>query len=1631
MLTAAAVDGAVSPASPPDATVAEPPAVTSLQRLPFGELTWENFERLCYRLAALTDGVEFHSRYGRAGQAQQGIDIYVRLASGRYEVWQVKRYRQFTVPDLRDAVNAFVAGSWTKRTNCLVIAVQADTADTKLQEAAEGHATTLREKGITLRLLGADELASRLKGKPEIVDDFFGRPWALAFDASAAERLRERLDGCEFAKIRAQLAKAYAVLFNLLDPGVLVPDGLQAPSQPRLLDRLVVPDVVIREPPTTRDDPDAARRGAPAPYGNTDTISRRWGSDESERADASPARRMAFDAWVAGSDQIALVGEAGMGKSLLLRCLALDMAGDQTRFAAAGRRWGYRLPVYVSFARWAKAAEIKGGPVSLRDVVAGYLQDLLTADLVGLLGRAIDERRILLLVDGLDEWTEARAASTVLSRLFAFVATHDMPIVASGRPGGLARIGAIPASWRHATLAPLSHGQQAAIAQLWFRHAAGVGGQSDAAASVSALRHSGRFVTALSRDRRLAALGRTPLLLLGLLSLSLRGAALPHGRIEALRQLTQLLLETHPQRRATAAGDTTPRSVHLLDTETRRGALAKLAFEIRLEGSDAGIDVGRAREIVRDYLASGDRSLDVVRARFAADEMLAVNAESVGLLVEKATGEVGFAHASFEEFLAAVHIIEWDLDNILAFVSARAGEPRWRATMMALVGLASRAQEVGLIVEAIEKPVLDVHGKLNRRVLLAGIAFQPAKRPRATVDRLLLDAFREIEAGDWPDSRVAILRFALDAIDDPTVGPAVEERLARWAPRVWGSSSDNLFAALSSWAPAPDLADTLRRAMRSDEHQVRRSAAIALAGVFGGGTDTLAMLVSDLRVTSDLGYVAAILEALYRGWPGRPEVTVALAQAARSVDPTIRLAGICGRIAARCCDDGDKASLVHMVRKGSGLDYWDRPHAERALAAGWPDDSSLVAWSLDSLNRRLDRFDDMEDSAALTYLARCAPAMPGIAEWFTARFGAAGAHVDHPLPFFDFDWASLSPFAEVHPPLREALVRHLCRDNTKFFGHQTHDLIVRLQDDRIRDNLLQAIRATNEVNLIATYWMLSALIRGWGRDDSEVANLLREVAAWPVERLASVTTLLPTIFPDVALCREKLIAVGRVQRIRGGLARTMREIGVSPDDDECVEVLLRHAGGEGSPWDETSETIRQFGSHPRVRQIAAERLASRDPPLAAIAAAYEIVPAMRNVVLRMSTPLPSFLRQQIADADIVISRAMAALRRAFDRECDSSVKTSMAAAYCLDLVAEGADLTDIATQLDVMATATGPDMDERRATAFTGLLILGRLERFAKQTEDAEPLRISLGWNYRRAPRLVTELVDRWEEAASALGTSLVERLGSFSTHPTAIWETLSPYLSPGLPASAAFLDHVGRTDGVLAAESLAALARLLPGSSTLHLQCWRTLQSDGSTLLDELAGMRAAYLLHEEFPRTSADAAAAIDLMSAGRRHSRVVAGCLLHPDAIREKAGRHTPAQNGRIGAWTVALHVGAVILDPEEFADLVCASIKRTTNSVWDMQGVSNAAITRRLSADDEAAEALVQRNRDTRVPSERASLPRLLAAAGRADEEMIALCRARLVNPVEGSFVIAGYDCVADQVRPVTHALLNVVSSPHGL
>ena len=107
--------------APPDQVPVNPPVTTRAQGLPFGELTWENFERLCYRLAGQGDRIEHVARYGRQGQAQQGIDLFARLSNAKYEIWQAKRYASVTAGDVKGIVETFLAGTWAAKAETLVL----------------------------------------------------------------------------------------------------------------------------------------------------------------------------------------------------------------------------------------------------------------------------------------------------------------------------------------------------------------------------------------------------------------------------------------------------------------------------------------------------------------------------------------------------------------------------------------------------------------------------------------------------------------------------------------------------------------------------------------------------------------------------------------------------------------------------------------------------------------------------------------------------------------------------------------------------------------------------------------------------------------------------------------------------------------------------------------------------------------------------------------------------------------------------------------------------------------------------------------------------------------------------------------------------------------------------------------------------------------------------------------------------------------------------------------------------------------------------------------------------------------------------------------------------------------------
>ena len=804
-----------------------PPVATRAQLLPFDALSWENFERLCCRLLTTLDGnVEHCARYGRQGDAQEGIDIFARLPDGRYHCLQAKRHRSFGPAKLRDAVDLFLAGSWALRAARFTISVQASLRPIEVQEEIERQAVRLSALGIVFAALDGEGLTERLRGQPMLVDDFFGRPWVAALlGQEIADGLVARLDGAAFARVRAQLVRVYEAQFQSVDPGSF---GSMSDEDVRpalsLLERYLKPDMLVRETArqvestnSARAEDDRSSSGA----GASQLIAAPDSIRPSETIASSRMRRLSLVEWLGEGQRLVLFGDAGCGKSTLLRVVALDLLQGQAHFPELAMRWGRHIPIYIPFARWSSLVARDGNPIGIKEIVRRSLEHLLTHSIVDLLDRAIDDQRVLLLIDGLDEWSIEQAARTTLSLLVTTVEAHDIPVIVSGRTRGLSRIGTLPANWKRGTVAPLSTAQQAAIAGRWFgRYAAAA---TDGTGLSDASLRTGRFMAELARDANLGALAAVPLLLIGLVTLALRGQILPRTRGDIYDQLVRILLEVHPASRATASGDTEARFRHATDPEQRRAAIARLAFAVRDLTGGAGMPLAAARDILRTYLASPQGfDLDDADATAAAGEILAVNAETQGLIVEKAPGEVGFVHASFEEFLGAEHVGGCPFSEIETFVRLHAGEGRWRNVITNLLGRIQRRDEFDRLVEIIETPDSDELARFHRQALLGDIAFGAAMRAPATARRLALDTMHRVEAEDWLPARREALASVLKGLPDPTLKSDIEQRLDRWLPARFSHSRRSLIEALGLWQPTAKLQNLLFQAMHDEDHGCRR-----------------------------------------------------------------------------------------------------------------------------------------------------------------------------------------------------------------------------------------------------------------------------------------------------------------------------------------------------------------------------------------------------------------------------------------------------------------------------------------------------------------------------------------------------------------------------------------------------------------------------------------------------------------------------------------------------------------------------------------------------------------------------------------------------------------------------------------
>ncbi|MGY4234994.1 hypothetical protein ACVIIW_003941 [Bradyrhizobium sp. USDA 4449] len=1604
----------LEPPTPADIT---PPVDTHAQELPFSELTWQNFERLCHRLAKSEGDVEYCCLYGTQGQEQGGIDIYVRRTSTtKYGAWQSKRHESFGPAQIEKAVKDFLESSWAAKSDLFVLCVKAGLRSTNAQDKIEACASQLRERGIEFRPLDGEQISLQLKSRPEIVYDFFGYAWTERFcGRPAAQAVANRLTPSEFHALKSKLLACYASHFASIDPGVLsllnAPPGGKRHLQ--LPDRFIAPDLMLQ----AEIFADVAPALQPRPASRTDWAStEHTGKPPATLTVEAPRRektRVAADNWVSAARHDIVLGLAGAGKSTLLRFIALDMLAHSARFDALRRRFPDFLPVWVSFAFWTKLIASDRERCSLVDAIETWFRRQDEPSLIELVRKAYDDKRLLLLVDGIDEWDNETAANTAFGLLQSFTERNAVPAIMTSRPHGFRLITGLDGSWRISEIAPFSPGQQTALATTWFGHLNRDNDEADARNKANA--QAVAFVEELQRNGALAQLAATPLLLTGLIALKQAHLQLPRNRFVAYGELTKLLLELHPVARDKAALASVPR--HALDPPTRELALAALAYAIhsgRDGASPDAISIDQAVDVIGRCLTEriGTPTAD---ANQFARALLAFGEEDVGILVKKSSREVGFFHRVFQEHLSATHLASFDFDQQQKVVETRAADPRWREVILCLLHKLQRPSEIDGLLATIENADGDISVTASRDILLAEATFGEFRKTPQLTARLANKAFQQIELGRWPSVRLELVGQAIEGASSASLGPKISEKLSGWFPRWSSYGLEQAFAAMESWPDDPLIEPVLWRGLHDEFFGAAQAAARTLAKRYKDDPELADRLFLLAATPPSIGAIAAALEALWRGWPKHPKTESVLRAAAASESPLVALMAVRGIVALGSHGDSDFELLTTIAGRD---DYTLTALLEDALIAGWSGTEKLRDFAMRETDAERGRF-----------LRRHRPdfgllinGFPG--ERWVAELVAQDLLKEH--PHFLFEREDLHHLA-AHFRGDTIVVPALEGWALKYRPDDAYTLSRAARVAPTPAMKAALLRCVTQGHL--AFWAASALIDLWGAQDAEVREALNHAANQPVERLQDIAHALPFVMDDKKLCRKLLLDVVSAdsKRFRADFAlQGLRLLGLDETDQEAIDTVIKRGYDKDRfvVENEVREVIGTFYGDPRVIALAKRELQRESGAIGTVAKVFAGDSSMRSLVLHAAAPLDLNMRSHIADA--LSKRATSDLQsrdllsfgcreEAGDIVLECSIKVAKIRKETSNVEPEYID--GIREELD----AIGPRMDTRRQAALSSLIVLGRLDLV-----DFENFSGVRGLGSRKHRSMLRLVATEWASIREALGGNEAA-LNALGVERKQFFEVFANDIDSSKAMTEYALSVIEESANAVPASAIRLVERVRPNSGLLRDICLRGLSYNGSSNLDSfLTTMTAGEVLGRSF---SLDRGLEDQLTKMLDRNPRdtgaIMALCEGWP------ASTALPALRSRLQGQPqlpipVMFKLMSTISPEEIFVGALGWAAENLEGDLWESPAHWIPPTVRRLKQDNAACERMRNIVFDRPSPGVEASFPRLLVRANGLTDDLRTWCHSKTLPSDEILVGEVGFDLVAGQLRLVAHSLFDILS-----
>jgi hypothetical protein len=1626
----------------PEGGLPPPPVAPRARALPFKDLEWRDFERLCRRLAECNGNVEHVLAYGTQGQAQYGIDILVRLTDGAYEVWQTKRYRQIRAADVRAATSHFFEHRWASQARKFVFAVACDLDNTGVVEAIEEARDRLIAKSITLEPVGAAELSARLIAAPEIVDDYFGRSWAEAFcPPEAREVFARRLSRFGLHDLRRTLADWYVSWIATIDPALPVADlgrsGRAVPAIP-IAERYIRPDVLVRvaEPvpsPASRGDQPQRETTSDSAEGDAAEAPRRdMGRSRSDPTSASTmrGRRVELDRFLLSEPRVIIAADAGMGKSTLLRVVGLDCLADEPQLSAVRDRYARFVPVWVPFALWTRMASERAAPPSLEDVVSEFFEAQSEPMLADEMRKALASAKVLLLVDGLDEATNPTAARTVAAMLATFAESRNLPALITSRPHGLRAMGGFAGTWARVELAPFSNTQRHSLAKLWFRVIVELEGDEQAnpvTREAQAERRAGSLTSALKRNPEVARLAQTPLFLLALIQLHRHGQELPRSRFATVERIIDQLVEHQPRRRAAEALSTV--SSPGMHQRQRDRLLDDFAFALHageLTGpvTDAASEedaVARAATILmrRDGSQNYDRADQTARFAFAFAE------ERAGLLVKKASQAIGFLHLSIQEFLAARHLTQRSFPERVEFIIEHAEQPRWREPILYLLYLEKNETQVGELVRAIERATTStMYGRQIRDTLLTDAVFSDLAHDISVAREIAGRLLEAAELTGWGELQRHTLVSAVDGLASETVAQLCEARIRLWAPNRHGYSRVAALRAMAQWpSPVhPACRAVLLRSLSADEASTARAAAEILPLLAAPDGQTKIEIKALLKAAPSIGVIGSSLYALGCGWADDTDVGELAAEARRSTDPGIAVESI--RIRAKRSETNHED-----FERFFKLTYSNEPPfgrmPERDLIEHFAETTGTIF--IERLVAKIEQHPDRNPHRLMPLIGSlmlCDAAHPligpGMSDLLQHDWDMRHIFAEQEFPADKIPW---------NPGLVAKAKRFAVQENSHFHDFELYWIAKVLPEPWLKAQILKNLASKKRFR----FWSARALAEVWGGHDPEVRQAFSQFLGQDGDEVASVAGILPAVIEDKEACRAAFLrALASNPRDAASIVHGFRMLGHAPDDDnQAFEACwgaraYLHAPLYQDQW--RAQMILTFPDRPAIREMAWVELHRRNGAVGEIAISYAADEEMTSELLRVLKPLPKAERLILVSALSEVAAAddrAVQLLQACRQDTESAVAAEATFGWMESLGARGAIG---AGHVEAMAQAlhtVGPDYEARRAAAVIALAIAGGLDRFTKATEPTGELLKVDATPFFDDDRYLRRVMRYWPQFIEALGSedAVIERL---SMTPDAILPLINPIepnaqrLFDMLISKAPTSLHLGKY------VQINALARFAPKSRELRTLVLHHLTYPGE--VEYWGALTAAEVFAEHFAEDAELRGHVVDRFDRNPQSfaATALAELLLRrPEAEPERLLREKTADL----RYDLATHfkLVAALSPPERVLEALTVLLANIPLDLYSLQLPRwMPGMVRRIEKDTKVRAALRAALTEVATPSEKVSFASLLVRASTVDEWLQAFAVAEVERSDAKILPEVGFDLQAQEYRIVRHVLLEALA-----